>query len=73
MMIDPFKDGFSLTQLSQAINVLPNMYGRANELGLFAWRAQTTPSVTIEMSNGVLTLVLAKLAPQNKATTLAIH
>lgn len=70
MMIDPFKDGFSLTQLSQAINVLPNMYGRVNELGLFAWRAQTTPSVTIEMSNGVLTLVPTTpwggVAPKNK-------
>jgi hypothetical protein len=57
MMIDPFKDGFSLTQLSQAINVLPNMYGRVNELGLFSWRALSNNVVTIEMQNGVLTLV----------------
>ena len=57
MMIDPFKDGFSLTQLSQAINVLPNMYGRVNELGLFTWRALSNNVVTIEMQNGVLTLV----------------
>ena len=58
MMLDPFKgDGFSLTQLSQAINVLPNMYGRVNELGLFTFRPLTNNVVTIEMKNGVLTLV----------------
>lgn len=71
MMIDPFKDGFSLVQLSQAINVLPNMYGRVNELGMFAWRAQTTPAVVIEMNNGVLTLVPTTpwggVAPKNKS------
>lgn len=70
MMIDPFKDGFSLTQLSQAINVLPNMYGRVNELGLFAFRAQSVKTVTIEMQNGVLTLVPTTPwggpAPKNK-------
>jgi hypothetical protein len=57
MMVDPFKDGYSLAQLSQAINVLPNMYGRVNELGLFTFRPQTNPSVIVEMKNGVLTLV----------------
>lgn len=71
MMIDPFKDGFSLTELTQAINILPNMYGRVNELGVFAWRALTTPSATIEMNNGVLTLVPTTpwggTAPKNKS------
>lgn len=58
MMLDPFKgDGFSLSQLSQAINVLPNMYGRVNELGLFTFRPLSNNVVTIEMKNGVLTLV----------------
>lgn len=70
MMVDPFKDGYSLVQLSQAINVLPNMYGRVNELGLFTFRAQTNPSVLIEMNNGVLTLVPTTPwggpAPKNK-------
>lgn len=56
-MLDPFATGFSLTTLSQSINVLPNMYGRVNELGLFSWKGQNTTTVTIEMRNGVLTLV----------------
>lgn len=57
MLIDPFREGFTLTQLSQSINVLPNMYGRVNELGLFGWKPQSTTQVTIEMKNGVLVLV----------------
>lgn len=57
MMNDPFKDGFSLTQLSQAINVLPNMYSRVASLNLFKWRPQSTKTVTIEMRNGILRLV----------------
>lgn len=71
MMIDPFKDGYSLTQLSQAINVLPNMYGRVNELGLFGFRPLSNNVVTIEMQNGVLTLVQTTNwggpAPKNKS------
>lgn len=71
MMIDPFKDGYTLTQLSQAINILPNMYGRVNELGLFTWRGQTGPTALIEMNNGVLTLVPTTpwggVAPKSKS------
>lgn len=57
MLLDPFKDGFTLTELTQAINVLPNMYGRVNELGLFRPRPLTQPSAMIEFRDGVLTLV----------------
>ena len=57
MMIDPFKDGFTLTQLSQAINVLPNMYSRVASLNLFKWRPQSGKTASIEMRNGVLRLV----------------
>lgn len=71
MMNDPFKDGFNLTQLSLAINVLPNMYGRVNELGLFAFRGLTVKTITVEKQNGVLTLVPATPwggpAPKNKS------
>ena len=69
-MLDPFKDGFTLTQLSQAINVLPNIYGRVNDLGLFTWRPQTSDTVKIEMRNGILSLVPTTpwggVAPKNK-------
>ena len=56
-MLDPFKDGFSLAQLSQAINVLPNMYSRVASLNLFKWRPQSGKTASIEMRNGVLRLV----------------
>lgn len=71
MMIDPFKDGYTLTQLSQAINVLPNMYNRVGELGVFAFKAQSGNTVSIEMRNGVLALVPTTPwggpAPKNKS------
>jgi hypothetical protein len=57
MFLDPFKDGFTLAQLSQSINILPNMYGRVNELGLFTWRPQSTPTIVLEMQNNSLALV----------------
>lgn len=70
MMVDPFKDGFSLVELTQAINALPNMYGRINELGIFSWRGQTTPSVLIEKREGQLKLVATTpwdgVAPKNE-------
>lgn len=71
MWVDPFKDGFTLAELTAAINILPNMYGRVNELGLFGFRGQSTTTVTIEMQNGVLTLVPTTawggVAPKNKS------
>lgn len=57
MLFDPFKEGYSLKQLTQAINVLPNMYSRTTQLGLFQWRAGTSNVVSIEMREGVLALV----------------
>lgn len=57
MIFDPFKDGYSLVQLSEAINILPNMYSRVSGLGLFPFKGQTNQTVTIEMQNGVLALV----------------
>lgn len=57
MILDPFKDGFTLVQLTEAINVLPNYYSAITDSGLFAWKPQSTKSVMIEMKDGVLTLV----------------
>lgn len=70
MMIDVLKDGFSLTELTQAINILPNMYGRVNELNIFRDRPLTQPTATLEYANGVLRLVPTTpwggVAPKNK-------
>ena len=71
MLFDPFKEGYSLKQLTQAINVLPNMYSRTTQLGLFQWRAGTSNVVSIEMREGVLALVPTTpwggVAPKSKA------
>ena len=50
-------NGYSLTELTQAINVLPNMYGRVTQMGLFTTRGLTQPTFTIEYRDGVLALV----------------
>lgn len=49
--------GYSLTELTQSINVLPNQYGRVTQLGLFTTRGLTQPTFTIEFRDGVLNLV----------------
>jgi Phage major capsid protein E len=56
-MIDPFKDGFSVTTLSQAISILPNKYGRIGQLGLFTFRPLTTTNVAMDIYKDELSLV----------------
>ena len=72
-MLDPFAGGgFSLTTLTAAINKLPNMYGRLQEMGLFPLRGITTRSLDMEERNGVLSLIPTRPwgspAFQNKPT-----
>ena len=60
-MLDPFAGGgFSLTTLTQAINKLPNRYGRLQELGMFPMKGLTTRSLEVEEKNGVLSLLPTK-------------
>jgi hypothetical protein len=57
-MLDPFKgDGYSVTTLTAAINKLPNMYGRLQELNLMPIRGITTRSFEVEEKNGILSLL----------------
>ena len=56
-MIDPFKNGFTLVQLTAAIMALPNRFSKVTDAAVFGWKPQTTPTATIEMKNGVLALV----------------
>ena len=71
-MLNPFADGFSLVDLSQSISLLPNMYGWLNQSNIFKWVPQTTPTVLIEMRNGILTLVPTTpwggVPPKNEGT-----
>lgn len=57
-MTDPFvANGFTATSLSMAINIVPNMYGRVNEMGLMPNRGVATRTIIVEEKNGVLTLL----------------
>ena len=57
-MINPFtQDAYNLVALSDAISILPNKYGRLNEMGLFIPKPQTSRAVFVEMKNGVLNLL----------------
>ena len=57
-MINPFDaGGYTLAEMTQAINILPNVYTRLGELGLFRFEGITQRSVIIEQAEGVLNLL----------------
>jgi hypothetical protein len=49
-----------MASLTAAINILPNMYGRMNQLGLMPDKGVTTRTIMVEEQNGVLTLLATK-------------
>lgn len=56
--MDPFAaDGYSLAELTAAINILPNQYGLINQLGIFRDQGVTTRSILVEEQNGSLNLL----------------
>ncbi len=72
IMVDPFNPtGYSLAELSVAINKLPNMYGLLAKLGLFAEQGIVTRSTIIENKNGVLNL-LPSVTPGGPSTMGAV-
>lgn len=48
---------FSATALTQAINIVPNDYGRLRELGLFSEEPIVTTTVAVQFDNGTLNLL----------------
>lgn len=57
-IINPFDaGGYSLAEMTQAINILPNVYTRLGEMGLFRFEGVTQRSVVIEQAEGVLNLL----------------
>src|SRR5690606_16094311 len=57
-MINPFDaGGYSLAEMTQAINILPNVYTRLGQMGLFRFEGVTQRSVVIEQAEGVLNLL----------------
>ena len=49
--------GYSLAEMTQAINILPNLYTRLGQLGLFRFEGVSQRSVIIEQIEGVLNLL----------------
>jgi len=49
--------GYSLAEMTQAINILPTLYSRLAALGLFRFEGVTQRSVIIEQRDGVLNLL----------------
>lgn len=55
-MINPFSV-FSVSEITDTINVIPNRYGRINELGLMPVRGSMATEIAIEEQNGTLALI----------------
>ncbi len=58
-MLNPFEtsDAFSMVSLTKAINLLPNQYGRLNQMNLMPGKGVRTRSIIVEERAGVLTLL----------------
>ena len=57
-MLNPFdNDAFSMVALTAAINKIPNLYGRVEQLGLMPAEGVRTRTILIEEMNGVLNLL----------------
>jgi len=58
MITNPFSnDAFNMVSLTQAINILPTLYGRVGQLKIFADKGVRTRLIAVEEMNGVLTLL----------------
>lgn len=58
VIINPFDaGGYSLAEMTQAINILPNIYTRLGQMCLFRFEGITQRSVLIEQAEGVLNLL----------------
>ena len=56
--MDIFNDpAFGLVQMTEAINIIPNQYGRVGDLGIFRNKGVETTSVLLELKNGVLNIL----------------
>ncbi|MDX9862022.1 MAG: major capsid protein [Rhodospirillales bacterium] len=58
VIANPFEaGGYSLAEMTQAINILPNIYTRLGQMGLFRFEGITQRSALIEQAEGVLNLL----------------
>ena len=55
---NPFDTGgYSLAEMTQAINILPNLYTRLGQIGLFRFEGVSQRAIVIEQREGVLSLL----------------
>jgi hypothetical protein len=54
--LNPF-NVFSVSEIAAAINVIPNSYGRLEQLGLFPVKGVSTTQIATEEANGSLSLI----------------
>jgi hypothetical protein len=67
-MLNPFSNSaFSMMALTDAINILPNNYGRAESLSIFKTKSTRFRNIAVEERNGVLNLLPTQL-PGSPAT-----
>lgn len=60
-LLDIFKSSaFSTQELTDAINIVPNQYGKVGELGLFPDKGVRTRSVYVEFGNGSISILESK-------------
>jgi len=72
VIINPFDTGgYSLAEMTTAINILPNIYTRLGQMGLFRFEGVTQRSVVIEQAEGVLNLL--PTVPLGGPATVANH
>jgi hypothetical protein len=58
MMMNLFENSaFSMSELTKAINILPNIYGKCETLNLFPAKSVRQRNIAIEEKNGVLNLL----------------
>lgn len=57
--INPFDTtpGFGLAEMTQSINILPNQYGRVNQIGLFAPEGISQTTAVVDIKEGVMNLL----------------
>lgn len=61
MIQNPFNNpAFEMAELTKAINLLPNNYGRLREMKIMPVKGVRSRTVIVEMKNGILTLLPTK-------------
>lgn len=78
MIINPFDtEGYDLATMTEAVNMIPNQYGRVRQLGLFTPDPVYSRVVLAEVVNGLITLLQSQPvgapAPKKKNPKAKLH